>query len=117
MDGNDVLAVYQAAGEAIERARAGGGPTLLECKTYRTRPHSEGMRDGGYRTREEIDSWRARDPITMLRDALVQEKIAETQEIDQIDNAVQDTDRRGGRVRARQPLAGRRLGDGAHLEF
>src|SRR5215218_5408502 len=72
VDGNDVLAVYQAAGEAIERARAGGGPTLLECKTYRTRPHSVGMRDGGYRTREEIDSWRGRDPITMLRDGLVQ---------------------------------------------
>jgi 2-oxoisovalerate dehydrogenase E1 component len=90
VDGNDILAVYQAAGEAIERARAGGGPTLLECKTYRTRPHSEGMRDGSYRTREEIDAWRARDPITMLRDGLVQEKIAETQEIDQIDGAVQD---------------------------
>src|SRR3954447_12440059 len=81
VDGNDVLAVYQAAGEAIERARAGGGPTLLECKTYRTRPHSEGMRDGGYRTREEIDSWRARDPITMLRDGLLEDRIAEEPEI------------------------------------
>ena len=90
VDGNDILAVYQAAGEAIERARAGGGPTLLECKTYRTRPHSEGMRDGGYRTREEIDSWRARDPITMLRDGLVGEQIAEDAEIGAIEDAVQN---------------------------
>jgi 2-oxoisovalerate dehydrogenase E1 component len=89
VDGNDILAVYQAAGEAIERARAGGGPTLLECKTYRTRPHSEGMRDGGYRTVEEINSWKARDPITMLRESLVQEGIAEGQEIDRIENDVQ----------------------------
>ena len=50
VDGNDVLAVWRAAGEAVERARAGGGPTLIECKTYRTRAHAEGMRDGGYRT-------------------------------------------------------------------
>ena len=50
VDGNDVLAVYQAAGEAVARARAGGGPTLIECRTYRTRAHAEGMRDAGYRT-------------------------------------------------------------------
>src|SRR5438445_10714961 len=43
VDGNDVLAVHHAAGEAVQRARAGDGPTLLECQTYRTRPHSEGM--------------------------------------------------------------------------
>lgn len=63
VDGNDVVAVYLAAGAAIRRARAGEGPTLLECVTYRTRPHSEGMRDAGYRTREEVESWRTRDPI------------------------------------------------------
>lgn len=63
VDGNDVLAVYAAAGEAVRRARAGDGPTLIEARTYRTRPHSEGMRDAGYRTQEEIESWKARDPI------------------------------------------------------
>ena len=46
-----------------ERARAGGGPTLLECKTYRTRPHAEGMGDFTYRTREEVEEWKARCPI------------------------------------------------------
>ena len=64
VDGNDVLAVYQAAQEAVRRARAGDGPTLLECRTYRTRSHGEGMRDGGYRTTDEVDEWKARSPLT-----------------------------------------------------
>ena len=67
VDGNDVLAVYQAAGEAVARARAGGGPTLIECRTYRTRAHAEGMRDAGYRTPEEIAAWKERDPIRSFR--------------------------------------------------
>jgi TPP-dependent pyruvate/acetoin dehydrogenase alpha subunit len=71
LDGNDVAAVYLAAGEVIERARAGGGPTLLHCKTYRTRPHAEGMRDGGYRTPEEVESWKQRDPINTFRARLI----------------------------------------------
>ena len=66
VDGNDVLAVHAAAARAVARARAGEGPTLLECKTYRTRPHAEGMRDTGYRTQEEIDAWKAKDPIDRL---------------------------------------------------
>jgi 2-oxoisovalerate dehydrogenase E1 component len=71
VDGNDVLAVHAAAAEAVRRARAGDGPTLLACTTYRTRPHSEGMRDGGYRTREEVEEWRQRDPLKRLREHLV----------------------------------------------
>ncbi len=90
LDGNDVLALYQAAGEAVRRARAGGGPTLLECKTYRTRPHSEGMRDAGYRTPEEVETWRTRDPIPRLRDYLLAEEIATDDELAQIDRAVQE---------------------------
>jgi len=70
VDGNDVLAVYAAAEEAVRRARAGEGPTLLECRTYRTRSHAEGMRDAGYRTREEVDEWRTRDPITAYGERL-----------------------------------------------
>ena len=71
VDGNDVLAVYEVAGEAIQRARSGEGPTLIECKTYRTRPHAEGMDDYSYRTREEVDEWKSRDPILRLREILV----------------------------------------------
>src|SRR6266478_6617417 len=51
VDGNDVLAVYETAGEAVRRARSGDGPTLIECRTYRTRAHAEGMGDFTYRTR------------------------------------------------------------------
>ena len=76
IDGNDVLAVHEAAREAVQRARDGGGPTLLECRTYRTRSHSEGARDVGYRTVEEVDSWKARSPITRFKTYLISEGIA-----------------------------------------
>ncbi len=67
VDGNDVAAVYRVADEAVRRARAGEGPTLIECRTYRTRPHAEGMGDFTYRTREEVDAWKQRCPIAALR--------------------------------------------------
>ena len=89
VDGNDVLAVYEAAGEALRRARSGGGPTLIECKTYRTRPHAEGMRDGSYRTPEEVESWKRRDPIQMLYTTLTTERLASTDELSGIDAEVQ----------------------------
>lgn len=76
VDGNDVLAVRAAAAEAVRRARAGEGPTLLECLTYRTRAHAEGMRDAGYRSAEEVDSWKARDPIKLLANRLLEEGTA-----------------------------------------
>ena len=85
VDGNDVMAVYEAAEAAVERARAGGGPTLLECRTYRTRPHAEGMRDAGYRTAEEIDEWKSRDPITLLRRSVLDRDLASAEEFDAID--------------------------------
>jgi 2-oxoisovalerate dehydrogenase E1 component len=71
VDGNDVVAVYSAAETAVQRARSGGGPTLIECKTYRTRPHAEGMRDAGYRTTDEIEAWKKRDPIPALAQRMI----------------------------------------------
>jgi TPP-dependent pyruvate/acetoin dehydrogenase alpha subunit len=88
VDGNDVLAVYQAAGEAVARARSGGGPTLLECKTYRTRAHAEGMRDAGYRTPEEIAAWKARDPIKAFETRLLAGGTVTQVELDQVDAQV-----------------------------
>jgi 2-oxoisovalerate dehydrogenase E1 component len=88
VDGNDVLAVYAAAGEAVARARAGGGPTLIECRTYRTRPHAEGMRDGHYRTAEEVAEWKARDPIPRLRARLLSGGAATAAELEAIETEV-----------------------------
>ncbi len=74
VDGNDVLAVAEAAGKALRRARQRGGPTLLECKTYRTRAHAEGMGDFSYRTREEVAEWKEHCPIARLRRLLLGEE-------------------------------------------
>jgi 2-oxoisovalerate dehydrogenase E1 component len=88
VDGNDVLALHAAAGEAIRRARTGGGPTLLECKTYRTRPHAEGMGDYTYRSREEVEEWKTRCPILRLRQLLLDQKLANAAELDAIDREI-----------------------------
>ncbi len=78
VDGNDVAAVSEAASEAVARARAGKGATLIECKTYRTRAHAEGMGDFTYRTREDVDQWKRRCPIALFRERLLNEhKIVE----------------------------------------
>src|SRR5262249_39521576 len=71
VDGNDLRAIHAAAAEAVQRARAGHGPTLIECLTYRTRPHAEGMGDYTYRSREEVEQWRARGPLQRLRSELL----------------------------------------------
>jgi 2-oxoisovalerate dehydrogenase E1 component alpha subunit len=63
VDGNDVLAVYEVAKEAVRRARDGEGPTLIEAKTYRLTAHSSDDDDRRYREREEIEEWRLKDPI------------------------------------------------------
>lgn len=88
VDGNDVEAVAKIAGEAVERARTGNGPTLLECKTYRTRPHSEGMGDYTYRTREEVAAWRERCPIKRWRERLLEQAWATETELEEIDKQV-----------------------------
>src|ERR1043166_3972478 len=77
LDGNDVLAVSEAAREAVKRARNGGGPALMECKTYRTRPHAEGMGDFDYRTREEVDQWKTRCPIAAFKEHLLRNRLAD----------------------------------------
>ncbi|MEZ4667462.1 MAG: thiamine pyrophosphate-dependent dehydrogenase E1 component subunit alpha [Anaerolineae bacterium] len=88
VDGNDVLAVYRAAGEAVSRARAGYGPTLIEGKTYRTRAHAEGMRDAGYRTADELDAWKQRDPISNYRSKLLTLGVASDSDFDHIEAEV-----------------------------
>ncbi|WP_104083648.1 thiamine pyrophosphate-dependent dehydrogenase E1 component subunit alpha [Cryobacterium sp. Y11] len=70
VDGNDIQAVYEATQEAVDRARAGGGPTFIEAKTYRWRGHSKSDKNL-YRTREEIEEWRLRDPIPKFEDVVL----------------------------------------------
>jgi TPP-dependent pyruvate/acetoin dehydrogenase alpha subunit len=70
VDGNDVFAVHQAAHAAVERARAGAGPTLIECKTYRWRAHTERRGQPDLRDRGEVEAWLRRDPIALLAQQL-----------------------------------------------
>jgi 2-oxoisovalerate dehydrogenase E1 component len=88
VDGNDVLAVHEAAAEAVRQAREGGGPTLLECRTYRTRPHAEGMGDFTYRTREEVEAWKTRCPILRLKQWLLDEKRATPAELEKLEAGI-----------------------------
>ena len=88
LDGNDVAAISAAAQEAVARARRGEGPTLLECKTYRTRPHSEGMGDYTYRTREDVAAWRERCPIKRHRQTLIESGQATAAQLDAIDTEI-----------------------------
>ncbi|MGI8979997.1 MAG: alpha-ketoacid dehydrogenase subunit alpha/beta [Pirellulaceae bacterium] len=89
VDGNDLRAVYEVAGEAVARARGGNGPTLIECKTYRTRAHAEGMGDFGYRTKEDVEAWKTKCPIQRLRQSLIDDGTASAAELDAIDAEVQ----------------------------
>ena len=74
VDGNDVLAVYKATTDAVARARAGEGPTLIECKTYRHRRHTERADQPDVRTQAEIDGWMEKDPIDTLVQLLTEER-------------------------------------------
>lgn len=71
VDGQDVQVVYQAACRAVHRARSGGGPTLLELKTYRLVPHTSDDDDRRYRPREEVAQWKRRDPLLLAKTALL----------------------------------------------
>ena len=84
VDGMDVTAVYEAAGEAVTRARNGKGPTLIEAKTYRYRGHFEGD-SGTYRPKEEIEKWTQRDPIKNYREKLIEMKVLTEKQAEDID--------------------------------
>jgi TPP-dependent pyruvate/acetoin dehydrogenase alpha subunit len=89
VDGNDVLAVYQAAHELVEAARKGEGPATLVCNTFRYGGHHVGEPGTGYRSKEEIDAWRKRDPIPLFENKLVEQKILTPQEIESMHDEVE----------------------------
>ncbi len=78
VDGNDLWAVHSAAQTAVERARSGDGPTLLECKTYRHYGHSKSD-PAPYRTKEEVEQWFERDPLKLARARLLKDGLSEEQ--------------------------------------
>jgi TPP-dependent pyruvate/acetoin dehydrogenase alpha subunit len=84
VDGNDVLVVYEAVTKAVERARSGRGPTLVENVTYRWRGHSKSDANI-YRTRAEIEGWMARCPIKRFRSQLIEEGILREDEAEAIE--------------------------------
>ena len=86
-DGNNVLDVYDVAVKAVNRARNGEGPTLLECKTYRRRGHSR-VDSAKYRPKEEVDGWLARDPIRTLHQRLLEMGNFTSEHLQQIEREV-----------------------------
>ena len=88
VDGNDVIEVYAATHQAVERARAGNGPTLIECKTYRLGGHSR--RDGsGYRPKGEKEEWAKRDPVLLMKQYLIKEGITTEEVSDQLEKQIE----------------------------
>ncbi len=86
-DGNDVLAVYDAAHEAVDRARKGEGPTLIECKTYRHKGHSR-FDPATYRPKEEVKEWMKRDPIAQFKARFLEMKTLTEKEANKIEQEV-----------------------------
>ncbi len=87
IDGNDILSIYYATSKAVERAREGKGPTLIETKTYRWEGHNPGLDKihyGGYRPKEEVDSWKEKCPINRLEKDLVKQDILNNEKVEEI---------------------------------
>jgi len=87
VDGNDVIAVYRAVMEAVNRAREGEGPTLIECKTYRWRGHYEGD-PVNYRTEEELEGWKKKDPIKRFSKKLLSDGMLNKEKLEVIEKEV-----------------------------
>jgi 2-oxoisovalerate dehydrogenase E1 component alpha subunit len=100
VDGNDILASYDALHQAVQKAYRGDGPTLIEAKTYRITPHSSDDDDRTYRERDEVERWKEKDPIMrfqnallergFLTEAVISQKEAQARQI--VDDALQATE-------------------------
>ena len=87
VDGNDVIAVYDAVKEAVDRARKGEGPSLIECKTYRWRGHFEGD-PVNYRTEEELQEWKKKDPVKLFKNKLISGGVMDSAKAEEIEEEV-----------------------------
>ncbi len=90
VDGNDLLEVYAATSAAVDKARRGGGPTLVECKTYRLLPHTSDDDDRRYRTTEEIEAWREKEPLGRMRQYLLEHAVLTEKEEEKLVEHVRD---------------------------
>lgn len=88
VDGNDILAVYVAAKEAVDRARSGGGPTFIECVTYRVMMHTTADDPKRYRSDEEVEVWKKRDPLPRFANYLVQKGTVAEDVLEELNAAV-----------------------------
>jgi pyruvate dehydrogenase E1 component alpha subunit len=89
VDGQDVLEVHRVAKIAIDRARSGEGPTLIECKTYRYVGHHEGDPGTDYRTRDEVQRWKEQDPVKRARRLLIESAVTDESELQTVDDEVE----------------------------
>jgi pyruvate dehydrogenase E1 component alpha subunit len=105
VDGNDVLAVYAASREAVDRARAGGGPTLIECVTYRLGMHTTADDPTKYRADEEVKAWEQKDPLTRFRVYLERKKLLDASVDEQVDEEIARAVERFEAMPAADPLA------------
>ena len=90
IDGNDALLVYSTTTRAVERARAGEGPTLIEAQTYRYYGHTSDDRDSDYRTAEEVERWRKKDPLLRLHQYLIEARLLPDETERQMEDATEE---------------------------
>jgi len=107
VDGQDVLAVNEAVQTAVARARDGEGPSMVECKTYRYRPHGEGLMDMVHnrpRPLEEIEAWKKRDPIGLFKEKLISEGAAVESDLHKIDRQIEEEMDEADRFATESPM-------------
>jgi pyruvate dehydrogenase E1 component alpha subunit len=105
VDGNDLLAVYAASREAVDRARGGGGPTLIECVTYRLAMHTTADDPTRYRSEEEVREWERKDPLTRFRLYLEKKGLLEEGVEQRVDEQIAEAVRRFEALAVADPLA------------
>ncbi|HET7315389.1 pyruvate dehydrogenase (acetyl-transferring) E1 component subunit alpha [Salinisphaera sp.] len=90
VDGNDILAVYAATAEAVERARNGDGPTMIECLTYRLAIHTTADDPSKYRDEEEVEKWEKLDPLPRFQNYMVERELLSDDDIDTMEDEIKD---------------------------
>ena len=99
VDGNDILAIYAATKEAVDKARNGGGPTLIEALTYRLTPHTTADDPKRYRSEEEVAIWKKREPLIRFRKYLYDKKILSQSEEEKLETEISQEIKRRCRKR------------------